>query len=91
MKVTRMRVCDICGNEQGVCRYRITKLEDSAQRTGTVDLCSEHGDVVEAAMGAAPMSRRGRKSAKPVVSLDDIPKKRTAKKTPARKSASSKR
>lgn len=87
MKVTRKRVCDICENEEGVCRYRITKLEGSAQRTSTVDLCENHGGTVEMAMHAAPTPRRGRKSARPVVSLDQI----EAQKKPARKKAPAKK
>lgn len=103
MKVTRKRVCDVCGSDDGVCRYRITKLEGfritkleraADQRTVTADLCTEHGVALEDAMLAAPVTRRGRKSTKPVVSLDQItakkaPAGRTAKKTPAKKPGSS--
>lgn len=85
MKVTRRRVCDICESEEGVCRYRITKLEDASQRTVTSDLCREHAADVENAIQVAPMPRRGRKSAKPVVSLSEIQKK--ANKKPAAKRA----
>lgn len=85
MKVTRKRVCDICEGDDGVCRFRITKLEGSAQRTVTSDLCVECGTDVETAMNAAPTPRRGRKTARPVVPLDQIPKKRPAKKTARQK------
>lgn len=86
VKVTRKRVCDICESEEGVCRYRITKLEDATQRTVTSDLCVEHSEDVENAIQVAPAPRRGRKSAKPVVSLDQIKK---AAKKPAAKAAGS--
>lgn len=82
VKVTRKRVCDICESEDGVCRYRITKLEDSSQRTVTTDLCFEHAEDVENAIQVAPAPRRGRKTAKPVVSLSEI---KTKKKAPAKK------
>lgn len=86
--MTRKRVCDICESEDGVCRYRITKLEDNSQRTVTTDLCVEHAEDVENAIQVAPAPRRGRKSAKPVVSLNDI---KTKKKAPARKAGASPR
>jgi hypothetical protein len=87
VKVTRKRVCDICESDDGVCRYRITKLEGTTQRTVTSDLCLEHAEGVQIAMDAAPQPRRGRKSARPVVSLDDINAKKTAAKRAARKPA----
>lgn len=86
VRVVRERVCDICESNEGVCRYRITKIEGNGQRTSTVDLCEEHGGTVEDAMSAAPTPRRGSKATRPVVSLDDInTKKRVAKKAPAKK------
>lgn len=91
MKVTRQRVCDICESDDNVCRYRITKLEGSRQRTVTTDLCAEHGGSVQTAMEAAPVSTRGRKSGRPVVSLDEIDAKKKVpaqRKTPARKPGS---
>jgi hypothetical protein len=86
VKVTRKRVCDICESEDGVSRYRITRLEGNHQQTVTSDLCIEHGGPVEAAIQTAPQPRRGRKSAKPVVSLSEIQKK-AAKKPAAKKAA----
>lgn len=90
MKVTRKRVCDICESDDGVCRYRITKLEGVAQQTVTSDLCVEHGADVERAMNAAPAPRRGRKAAKPVVPLDQIPRK-ASKKAAAKKTAATRK
>lgn len=87
MQVIRKRVCDICSSDDGVCRYRITKLEETSQRTVTTDLCGEHGEMVERAVVSAPTPRRGRKSSKPVVSLDEI----NAKKKPAKRPASSRK
>lgn len=96
MKITRERVCDVCESADGVCRYRITKLEGSAQHTVTSDLCTEHAEGVQLAIDAAPVPRRGRKTAKPVVSLDSIAAKKTsakraARKAPAKKPGPSKR
>lgn len=91
VKVTRKRVCDICENEDGVNRYRITKLEEATQRTVTSDLCVEHAEGLEQAIKVSPMPRRGRKTARPVVSLDEIPKKRASKKAPAKKTGARKR
>lgn len=88
VKVTRKRVCDICESDDGVCRYRITKLEGVSQRTVTSDLCVQHGEGVEAAIDVAPLPRRGRKTARPVVGLDEIAAKKT---TPARKKAPAKK
>lgn len=76
--MTRKRVCDICESDDGVSRYRITKLENGSQRTVTSDLCVEHAEDVENAIQVAPAPRRGRKSAKPVVSLDEIKTKKKA-------------
>lgn len=86
VKVTRKRVCDICESEEGVCRYRITKLEGVHQQTVTSDLCTEHQAQVEEAIVTAPIPSRGRKTAHPVVSLDEV----AAKKKPAAKRASKK-
>jgi hypothetical protein len=86
VKVTRSRVCDICENDNGVRRYRITKLEDTRQRTVTTDLCADHSSQVEEAIDTAPAPRRGRKGPRPVVSLDEV----AAKKKPARKKAPAK-
>lgn len=94
VKVTRVRVCDICESAEGVCRFRITKLEGAFQRTVTTDLCGEHGGTVEAAMSAAPVPRRGRKSGRPVTPVAEINArktvaKRAAKKAPAKKTGAS--
>ena len=86
VKVTRKRVCDICESEDGVCRYRITRLEDGdskGQQTVTADLCAEHSKGARAVLEKAPAPRRGRKPVRPVVSLDEI----EAEKKPARKKA----
>lgn len=72
VKVTRARVCDICESEDSVHRYRITRLEGTSQQTVTTDLCVEHSGPVEVAINTAPQPRRGRKSARPVVSVDEI-------------------
>lgn len=88
VKVTRTRVCDTCGSEHGVCRYRITKLEGvQSQTTVTADVCDENPHTLEEIIGAAPAPRRGRKSARPVVSVDEIAAKKAA---PARKRATKK-
>jgi hypothetical protein len=79
-------VCDICESDNGVRRYRITKLEDTRQRTVTTDLCVEHHSQVEQAISVAPAPRRGRKTPRPVVSLDEV----AAQKKPARKKAPAK-
>lgn len=89
VKVTRKRVCDICESEDGVCRYRITLLDDGGQQTVTTDLCAEHGNPVQLALDSSPVPRRGRKPARPVVSLDEINTKKRAgtRKAPASKKA----
>lgn len=90
--MTRKRVCDICESEDGVCRYRITKLEGVHQQTVTSDLCVEHQVQVEQAIETAPLPRRARKTGRPVVGLDEIAAKKAAsKKAPAKKTGASRK
>lgn len=76
--MTRKRVCDICESDEGVTRYRITRLEGTRQQTATVDICSVNPHTIQEAVEAATLLRRGRKAGRPVVSLDEVTAKKTA-------------
>lgn len=65
IKVLRVRVCDICGNEEGVCRYRVSKLEGDT-RTVTVDLCPTHGAAMELTLESKPVPRRKARAVTPM-------------------------
>ena len=79
MKTLRVRVCDVCESENGVCRYRVAKLEGEPQ-TITLDLCVEHAAPLEPLLEVKPADRRRR----PVVPMEEV---RAQKKTPPRKAA----
>jgi hypothetical protein len=61
----KVRICDICGAEEGVCRYRVSRLEQSP-RTVTVDLCAEHGAGLERVLEAKPVPRRKARAVTPI-------------------------
>lgn len=81
---TKVRICDICGAQERVCRYRVSKLEDEP-RTVTVDLCDEHGHGLERVLDAKPVPRR---KARAVTPLKEV---KAAKKTTVKKTAVSRK
>lgn len=75
--VTKKIVCNICGSEEGVVRYRITRTED--RRGGNVDMCSEHGAPLEEALGTLSVRPVRGRTVTPMSAI-----KKTAKKTAKR-------
>lgn len=64
---TRSRVCDVCGENGGVQRVRLTLLANGSgsSRTVTVDLCEKHLAPVKEAMDAKPAGTRKTRAVTP--------------------------
>jgi len=74
---TRIRICDLCGSEDGVLRWRVARLEVDP-RMVTLDLCSSHSAPLAETLDSKPVP--GRK-ARAVTPLREVTaRKRTAKK-----------
>lgn len=82
MRTLRVRFCDFpgCNSDQGVCRFKITKLEtEDGPRTVTLDLCIEHAAPLIPILEAKPANRRNGRTVTPLKEV--TARKKTAKKT----------
>jgi hypothetical protein len=78
IETSRYRVCDVCGEKEGVQRVRITLLgENGSGQTSTVDLCEEHRKPIVEAMSAKP---KGLRKPRAVASRKEVTARRAKKK-----------
>lgn len=57
VRVTRDVVCDMCGQDDSVTSWRITRTKDG--KSVSPDLCAEHAEVLEDLFKRLP-ARKGR-------------------------------
>ena len=76
VKTTKLRVCDLCGSDEGVTTYRVGLVGKG--RGVSPDLCTEHEKPLKEAMAAVPKSRSssGLRKAPPVRTEAQIKKLR---------------
>lgn len=65
IQVLRVRVCDVCSEREGVCRYRISRQE-AEPRSTTFDLCPTHAKPLEDLLTSKPDARRRKRKVVPV-------------------------
>lgn len=75
-EIIRRRVCDICGDSDGVATFRIGAVGEG--RGVSPDLCARHQEPIREAMAAVPKSRSagGLRKAPPVRTEAEIKKLR---------------
>lgn len=78
VRVTKDLICDICGGDEGVSRYRFTRVRDD--RKITADLCAEHAGIIEELFKLMPAGKRGQTRARPVLTEAEIVAKRKPRK-----------
>ena len=79
IQVVRMRVCDVCGSDQSVKKYRLVRVEGKT-RMITMDLCDEHGTPIEELMAAKPVPRRTKRKVTPLAEAKSATKRAPRKK-----------
>ena len=55
VQVKKLRVCDLCGSDDGVKTYRVGLVGDG--RGVSPDLCGAHQEPLKEAMAAVPKNR----------------------------------
>lgn len=81
--VTKSYVCDVCGGEKEVRRWRIVRSSDG--KTVSPDLCLEHSELIDLLFDKLPKGRRGQVRARRVYESPEDVKKTVAKRTPPKK------
>ena len=56
VRIERSRVCDVCGSDVSVTRWRVGK---AGGRTASPDLCGKHSKPLEEIMKLLPRGKRG--------------------------------
>lgn len=81
--VTKSYVCDVCGGDGEVRRWRIVRSSDG--KTVSPDLCLEHSELLDLLFDKLPKGRRGQTRARRVYESPEDVKKTVAKRTPPKK------
>lgn len=81
--VTKSYVCDVCGGDGEVRRWRIVRSSDG--KTVSPDLCLEHSELIDLLFDKLPKGRRGQVRARKVYESPEDVKKTVAKKPPPKK------
>ena len=74
VRVTKDLICDECGADIEVRRYRITRVEDGKKLSP--DLCAEHAEVIEGLFRKLPGGKRGQSRARVVLTEEQIAARR---------------
>ena len=64
VRIERSRVCDVCGSDVSVTRWRCGK---AGGRVASPDLCSKHSKPFEDIMKLLPRGKRGQAETPPVL------------------------
>lgn len=81
--VTKSYVCDVCGGDEEVRRWRIVRSSDG--KTVSPDLCLEHSELIDLLFDKLPKGRRGQIRARRVYESPEDVKKTVAKKASPKK------
>jgi hypothetical protein len=84
VRVTKELICDICGIDGDIRRYRLTRTDNKT--SVTADLCPEHRELIDEIMTRKKKGRRTRRVYTPEeIAAKRKPAKKAAKKTTPRK------
>lgn len=76
-RVIRELICDLCGSDKDVRRWRITKTDDG--KTVSPDLCEKHSGILDEVFAALPAGKRGQTRARRVLTEAEVKKLRQKK------------
>ena len=69
-RVIRELICDCCGSDDRVRRWRLTKIEEG--KTVSPDLCQKHSEFLEEVFKALPAGKRGQTRARRVLTEKEV-------------------
>ena len=69
-RVIRELICDCCGSDAKVRRWRITKVDEG--KTVSPDLCDVHSEFMEEVFKALPAGTRGQTRARRVLTEKQV-------------------
>ena len=83
VRIIRELVCDLCGDGEGVRRWRVTDTDTN--KTVSPDLCKACSKPFQAVFDKLPAGKRGQTRKRPVVTEADVRRaRRAAQKKPAK-------